>query len=152
MFRGINAINIDAKGRLAIPARYRQGLIDNGAGELILTIDTEQPCLLMYPLPVWEKIEAEISKLPSFHPITRRIQRLLIGHATETSLDSHSRILLPSLLREYAHLDKQVILLGQGHKFEIWGEAMWRSRRDEWLKTGLINEENLPEELRSISL
>lgn len=152
MFRGINAINIDAKGRIAVPARYRQELEGNCKGQLILTIDTEQSCLLLYPLPTWEKIEFEISKLPSFHPATRRIQRLLIGYATEVSLDSHSRILIAPLLREYAKLNKQAILLGQGNKIEIWDETLWKNCCQTWLENGLLNKEDLPEELRLISL
>lgn len=152
MFRGINAINVDTKGRMAMPARYRQQLADDAQSQIILTIDTEQRCLLLYPLPFWEEIEKKVAALPSFQPATRRIQRLLIGHATELSLDSHGRILLPPLLREYAHIDKNVMLLGQGNKFEIWDEKTWKSSRDEWLNAGLLEKEEVPEELKSISL
>lgn len=152
MFRGINAINIDTKGRMAMPMRYRQALDEGASGDVIITIDTEQHCLLLYPLPVWEEIEKKIAALPSFQAATRRIQRLLIGHATEVSLDHHGRILLPPLLREYAHLDKHVMLLGQGNKFEIWDEKLWQQSRDEWLSAGLLSEDQVPEELKSISL
>ncbi len=151
MFRGINAVNIDVKGRIAIPMRYRQCLCDEFDGQLVLTIDTEQRCLLMYPFSVWEEIEKKITALPSFHPETRRIQRLLIGHATEIALDSHGRILLLPLLREYAGLDKRVILLGQGNKFEIWDEHMWGTCRDAWLKEKLIKGD-LPDDIKTISL
>ena len=152
MFRGINAINMDAKGRMSIPKRYRQRLIDEAKGFLVVTIDTEQHCLLMYPLPVWEQIEAKIVALPSFHTATRRIQRLLIGHATELELDNHGRILLPVLLRDYAKLERQVILLGQGHKFEIWGDQCWQECRDGWLQNESLSEDTLPEELKLLSL
>ncbi len=151
MFRGINAINIDEKGRLAVPTRYRQRLQDSAKGHLVLTIDTEQRCLLLYPLPAWEVIEAKIEALPSFNKTTRRIQRLLLGHATETEMDKSGRILLPPLLREYASLDKKVILLGQGKKFELWNEEAWQTQRDHWLSEEL-SDEDLPGELDSLAL
>jgi MraZ protein len=153
MFRGIQEINVDPKGRIAIPVRYRAVLLDQAKGQLVLTIDTEQRCLLMYPLPTWEKIEEKISELPSFHPVTRRIQRLLIGHATEVEFDKTGRILLPPLLREYAGVSNNVVLVGQGHKFEIWAGEQWRASRESWLvKESTEGEGGLPDELRSISL
>ncbi len=152
MFRGIHGINIDTKGRMAVPAKYRQRLQDEADSNVVVTIDTEQKCLLLYPFKVWEEIEKKIAALPSFQPATRRIQRLLIGHATELSLDSHGRILLPPLLRDYASVDKHVMLLGQGNKFEIWDEKSWEKSRDEWMSKGLLNADDLPEELKLISL
>ncbi|WP_066014020.1 division/cell wall cluster transcriptional repressor MraZ [Endozoicomonas atrinae] len=151
MFRGVNAINLDAKGRLAIPARYRQVLRDRCGGALVATIDTDEPCLLIYPLDEWELIQQKIEALPSFHPMTRRIQRLLIGHATDVDLDSNGRILIPPLLREYAGLEKRSILLGQGKKFELWDECCWNERRDQYLKEASESEE-IPMELQSLSL
>ena len=150
VFRGINAINIDAKGRLGIPTRYRQRLSDAAGRQLVVTIDTEEACLLLYPTNEWEKIESKIEALPSFNKTTRRIQRLLLGHATEVEMDGSGRILLPTLLREYASLDKSVILLGQGKKFEIWDESKWQVKRDTWLGEGLDDE--LPDQLGSIAL
>jgi len=119
VFRGVNGINIDVKGRIAIPTRYRERLQESRSC-VVLTIDTEEKCLLLYPLTAWEDIEAKLAQLPSFNPAARRIQRLLIGHATEAELDSHGRILLPPLLREYAGLSKHAMLVGQGKKFELW--------------------------------
>lgn len=156
MFRGLNAIQIDDKGRLAIPTRYRDRLQKDAGGQMILTIDTEARCLLLYPEPAWESIEHKIEALPSFNPVARRIQRLLIGHATEVELDSHGRILLPSPLREYAELEKAVMLVGQGKKFEIWDEAHWLHSRTLWLEESLhlqsIKGESLPADLGSLSL
>jgi len=151
MFRGINMVHLDAKGRMAMPARYRTRLQDMAQGQLILTIDTEEPCLLLYPLPEWELIEQKIQALPSFHKETRRIQRLLIGHATEMEIDSQGRLLLPPLLRDYAKLDKQVMLIGQGKKFEIWSEAGWQEGRNKWLGDA-AEDKALPIELQSLSL
>lgn len=151
MFRGVNAINLDVKGRLAIPARYRQVLRERCEGALVATIDTEEPCLLIYPLDEWELIQQKIEELPSFHPLTRRIQRLLIGHATDVELDGNGRILIPPLLRDYAGLEKRSILLGQGKKFELWDESCWNQRRDQYLKEASESEE-VPMELQSLSL
>lgn len=151
VFRGVNAIQVDDKGRLAIPTRYRERLQTDAKAQLILTIDTEERCLLLYPLPEWETIEKKIEALPSFNRQARRIQRLLIGHATEVELDSHGRILLPPPLREYANLQKKTMLVGQGKKFEIWDEVRWHEIREEWMKEGLGNDV-LPPEMESLSL
>jgi MraZ protein len=152
MFRGINLVNVDGKGRMPLPARFRETLMHQADGQLIVTIDTEQKCLLLYQLKVWEEIEKKIAALPSFQVTTRRIQRLLIGHATEVKLDTHGRILLPALLRNYAVIDKEVIVLGQGNKFELWSKANWETSRDEWLSADSVGNELLPEELKGISL
>ncbi len=150
VFRGINAVNLDAKGRLAIPARYRLGLESTAKGHLIVTIDTEDTCLLLYPLPVWEEIEQKVQALPALNAAVRRVQRLLIGHATEVEIDGNGRILLPSLLRDYAQLDKKVMLVGMANKFELWSESIWEEQRDRWLATK--DEGALPPELMSIIL
>ena len=137
MFRGINAINIDGKGRLAVPTRYREAL----SFALVLTIDPEEKCLLLYPASEWQVIEDNLQRLPSFNVAARRIQRLLIGHATDVALDSNGRVLLPPLLREYAQLDKRVVMIGQSNKFEVWDEAYWQSKED-----------GLPDEMKTFSL
>jgi MraZ protein len=152
MFRGINAINLDSKGRMVMPTRYRSRLQDAAAGQVIVTIDTEEKCLLLYPLPEWEIIEQKIQGLPSLHKVSRRIQRLLIGHATEIELDNSGRFLLPPLLRDYAQIDKRVMLVGQGKKFEIWDEAQWQTGRDGWLAYKTTADTELPVELQSLSL
>ena len=152
MFRGINAINIDVKGRIAVPTRYRDALLAEEKGALVVTIDTEETCLLLYPVKQWQVIEANLQKLPSFNAQARRIQRLLIGHATDLELDSHGRVLLPPLLRDHAQLDKKVVLIGQGNKFEIWNEALWQSKRAEWLADVETGGDSFPEEMKTFSL
>lgn len=132
-FRGVSNLSLDAKGRIVLPARYRERLLEICQSQMIVTIDTEQPCLLIYPLPEWELIEEKIEDLPSFNPATRRIQRLLIGHATEVEVDGAGRMLLSNPLREYAQLGKKVVLIGQGKKFELWDEAVWNERMHTWL-------------------
>lgn len=150
MFRGVNALNLDNKGRLAIPTRYRDELARLANSRMVITVDRDHS-LLLYPLPEWEEIERKLVKLPSFNVQARRLQRLLIGHATEVELDGNGRILLPPLLREFASLDKAVVMIGQGNKFEIWDEAKWNTRRAEWL-TAAEAEGELPDELGSLSL
>jgi len=150
MFRGVSNINLDAKGRLAIPTRYRELLTQHCEGEMVVTIDTEEQCLLIYPLPQWNDIQREVSALPSYNPATRRIQRLLIGYATDIALDSSGRLQLTQPLRDYAFLEKKCVMLGQGKKLELWSEEQWTKRRDSWL-----NDESsldIPDELKSLSL
>ena len=152
MFRGINAINIDGKGRLAVPTRYREALGGQGSASLVVTIDTEETCLLLYPTIAWQVIEDNLQRLPSFNAAARRIQRLLIGHATDVELDGNGRLLLPSLLRDYAHLDKHVVMIGQGNKFEVWDESLWQSRREQWLADEASKADGLPDEMKTFSL
>lgn len=152
MFRGVNGVNIDVKGRMVMPTRYRDDLQLNDQSRIILTIDTEEQCLLLYPLLTWEEIESKLAALPSFNPAARRIQRLLIGHATEVELDNHGRVLLPPLLRDYAGLDKHAVLVGQGKKFELWNDERWQQRRGEWLAKELSGDKDLPDEVKGLSL
>ncbi|MDP6189317.1 MAG: division/cell wall cluster transcriptional repressor MraZ [Gammaproteobacteria bacterium] len=151
MFRGAVTINIDAKGRMAMPVRFRDMFSTVSTGKLVITIDTEEACLMIYPLPEWDLIQAKLEQLPSFNPAARRIQRLLIGHATDVELDGNGRILLPAVLREYAQLDKKAILLGQGKKIELWSESLWNGRRDEYLQVASATSE-LPDALHELSL
>lgn len=152
MFRGVNAISLDTKGRMMMPMRYRAELQSEAKGQLVITIDAEEKCLLLYPLPIWEEIEKKVESLPSFNQVTRRIQRLLIGHATELEVDNNGRLLLPQLLREYANINKHIMLVGQGKKFEIWDKKIWSDGRDKWLTSGLNGLETLPPELQLLSL
>ncbi|ARG97914.1 division/cell wall cluster transcriptional repressor MraZ [Legionella micdadei] len=152
MFRGINAITIDGKGRLAVPTRYRDALSAQEKASLVVTIDTEETCLLLYPASEWQIIEDKLQSLPSFNAAARRIQRLLIGHATDVELDSNGRILLPQLLRDYARLDKKVVMIGQGNKFEVWDESLWQTRREQWLAEEASKEDGLPDEMKTFSL
>ena len=100
MFRGVSHVTIDAKGRMAIPVRHRDQLMQHCNGEVVVTIDTEDNCLMLYPLPAWNDVERKIETLPTFDPAARRIQRLLIGHATDIQMDGSGRLLLPAPLRE----------------------------------------------------
>lgn len=142
------------KGRLAMPARQRDLLLESDENaQLVVTIDTQSPCLLLYPVDEWEIIERKLEALPSFNPATRRLQRLLIGHASEVEMDNQGRILIPQLLRDYAKLDKRVMVVGQGQKFELWSDTLWDAQREIWLEEDkAMNSEGLPPELQHISL
>lgn len=149
-FRGVSNLSLDAKGRIVLPARYRERLAEICDSQLVVTIDTDQPCLLIYPLAEWELIEEKIEDLPSFNPTTRRIQRLLIGHATDIEVDANGRMLLSNPLREYAQLGKKVVLIGQGKKFELWDEAIWNQRLEQWLGDEAAGE--MPDALAELTL
>ena len=151
MFRGINPINLDTKGRMAIPSRYREPLSEHCAGQMVATIDTESRCLLLYPISEWEEIQEKIEALPSYDKNARRIQRLLLGHATDIEMDGNGRLLLSAPLRDYAQLGKKIVLLGQGKKFEIWSQELWQQTRDEYLLPS-SEETELPIDLQSLSL
>ena len=151
MFRGINTINLDAKGRMAMPARYREQLVAVCAGRMVVTIDTNHCCLLLYPLTEWEQIERQIEALSSFDRMSQRVKHLLIGHANDLELDNSGRVLLPQELRQYAKLEKHVCLIGQGKKLEIWDQQSWSEQRDNWL-TESATEGELPEKLRTLAL
>jgi MraZ protein len=151
MFRGITSIAIDPKGRMALPARYRDALSQQVEG-LVVTIDTEETCLLLYPMDEWQRIESSLQRLPSFNPAARRIQRLLIGHATDVAIDAQGRILLPLELRTYASLQKHAVLIGQGNKFEIWDDGLWQTKRATWLEEESSHVDELPDEMKTFSL
>ncbi|MGQ9659248.1 MAG: division/cell wall cluster transcriptional repressor MraZ [Thermochromatium sp.] len=138
MFRGLTILNLDAKGRLAIPARYRERLEALSGTRLIVTVDRDR-CLLLYPEPEWEIIERQFAALPAFDPTARALQRLYVGNAQEVEIDTQGRILLPSHLREFASLDKRVAFVGQGVKFEIWDESAWRARTEAALNDLTLN-------------
>ncbi|OZB39687.1 MAG: cell division/cell wall cluster transcriptional repressor MraZ [Alishewanella sp. 34-51-39] len=128
MFRGSFTLTLDDKGRLALPVRYRDRLLSENQGQLICTIDLHDPCLLLFPLAEWEEIEEKLQSLSSLNPQERRLQRILLGNATECDMDKSGRILLPAFLRQHAGLGKNIRLVGQLNKFEIWDEAAWQDR------------------------
>jgi MraZ protein len=150
MFRGATKITLDDKGRMVIPTRYRAQIAELAQGKLIVTVDKDQ-CLLIYPLPEWEQIERKLMSLPSLNETARRLQRLMVGHATDLPLDGHGRVLLPPELRDFAKLGRHGMLIGQGNRFELWDEARWCERRDAWLASP-ETPTDLPSELESLSL
>ena len=126
MFRGVANLNLDSKGRLAMPAKYRDALLSRSEGRLIVTADPSK-CLLIYPFPDWEPIEQKLNGLSSFNPQTRALQRLLVGMASDTEMDGAGRILLSAPLRQFAGLDKNVVLVGQGSNTRTEPVRPWKS-------------------------
>ncbi|MGB8327571.1 MAG: division/cell wall cluster transcriptional repressor MraZ [Steroidobacteraceae bacterium] len=150
MFRGATKVTLDDKGRMVMPTRYRERLRERALGKLVVTVDRDQ-CLLLYPLPDWEQIERKLMSLPTLHAQARRLQRLMVGHATDLELDGHGRVLLPPELREFAGLERHAMLIGQGNRFELWDDARWSKRREGWLKSEEAATD-LAAELDSLSL
>ena len=143
VFRGVTHLALDAKGRLAVPARHRGAL-----PALVLTADPSR-CLLVYPRAAWEPIQARLMALSSFDPQIRALQRLLVGHADDVEMDGAGRILVPPALRQYAALDHHVVLVGQGNKLELWDEARWQ---DATARAPAFPAGSLPPELDGFSL
>ena len=127
MFRGANAISLDAKGRLTMPTRYRDEFVAHSAGQLVITVDISSPCLSIYTLESWAEVESRLRNLSSVRPETQRLQRVLIGNAVDIELDSHGRFVVPPLLRAHCKLDKRVMLVGQLNKLHLWDEGTWQS-------------------------
>ncbi len=148
MFRGASKVSLDAKGRMAIPTRYRDRLEARCDGRIVVTVDRDH-CLLVYPLPDWEELERKLVRLPSMNKAARGIVRIMVGYATEVDMDANGRILVSRELRDFANLDKNGMLVGQGNKFELWDEATWNEKRDQWL--GEDDDGELPADLGSIA-
>jgi len=151
MFRGASKVTLDSKGRLALPTRYRERLVSRADGHLIITVYRQQ-CLLIYPLPEWEKIEQQLIRLPTLKKNTRQLQQMMVGYATEVDMDGHGRILVSAELREFAGLEKRTMLIGLGKKFELWEEERWNAWRDEWLAGEESDGTDLDAELQSLAL
>lgn len=150
MYRGVSDLSLDAKGRLAVPTRYRQSLHEECGGRLVVTIAPAARCLWMLPLPQWDEMAAKLADL-SRHPKAERLRRLIFGHATDCDMDRSGRVLLPPPLRKHAGLDKSLRMIGQVNKFEIWDQAQWDERLQEWLGEE-PDFDDQPQELRELSL
>ena len=148
VFRGATKVTLDAKGRMAVPTRYRDRLAARCDGDLIVTVDKDH-CLLVFPMPDWEELERKLVRLPSMNKAARRILRIMVGYATEVEMDANGRILVSRELRDFASLEKNAMLIGQGNKFELWDESTWIEKRDAWLDED--DDGDLPEGLESIS-
>ncbi len=125
-FHGAAVITLDAKGRIAIPTRHRPALLQTGR-ELVLTAHPEG-CVLIYPAAAWEPVRAKVEAFPSFHPQASWWKRLLLGFEEHLSADGAGRILLPAALRLHAKLERDAMMVGQGHYFELWDSALWSSK------------------------
>lgn len=151
MFLGVNTLNLDAKGRMAIPAKHREGLAACCGSRVVTTINPRSGCLWLYPENEWREIARKVSRLPTLKRQNQLLQRLLLGHASEMDLDGQGRILLSNELRDYAQLGKRVALVGQGNKFEIWDEESWTDGREQWLSEARLPDSELSEELENMA-
>ena len=152
MFRGFSAVSIDNKGRLGIPTRFRERLAEAADGCLVQTLNPLDRALWLYPLPEWEVIESKLADLSDFDRQSRRAKQMMRGYATDCQLDGQGRILIQQELRDYANLNRQAVLLGQGNKFEIWDHACWEAQRDAWLAQLGEDEGEPSETLKTLSL
>lgn len=127
MFRGQFQHSIDAKGRIALPARFRETLVASGDSRFILTPALFDPCLHLFPMRAWEELEEKIAELPSMDPHVVRFRRLYVSAACECEADKHGRLLIPSPLREKMRLEKDALWAGMGRHLELWSTQEWEA-------------------------
>jgi len=127
VFQGAAQVNLDAKGRMAVPTRVRDPLTQGGTVKLVLTAHPDG-CLLLYPLPAWEPIRAQVMSFPSLDRQASLWKRLLVGFAQDVELDTAGRLLIPPELRDFAHIKRPVMFVGQGSHYEIWDLEAWQKQ------------------------
>lgn len=154
MFRGSDPINMDAKGRMAIPTRYRVLLDEVCANQLVITIDMKSPCLTLSPLPEWKRFEEKVAALPAMDELGEMLSRFVVGQAKDLQVDGSGRILIPPELRGYAELEKKLVLVGRTQRLELWSQANWDAERDKSQQTYrgmLMDRENMSDALKNLS-
>jgi MraZ protein len=148
VFRGTSSLTLDNKGRLIVPSRHRDALIERCGGHLVITADADR-CLLIYPLPEWEVVQQKLSSRSNLDSRVRELQRRLIGFAVDTEMDAAGRLLISPELRKYADLGPKVALVGQDNKFELWNQEHWDNRMQ---APGALAPDALPPGLEGFSL
>ncbi len=136
---------------MALPARHREIVADLSEGAVTVTVSPYDPCLGLYPRPVWEKLRDKLENLPNRRTSVRRIQQIVLGQAVNLELDGSGRLLLPAKLREWAELDKRLCLVGLGEKIEIWDDANWNETMQSFRKDLEENEEDPLSEIQELS-
>ena len=154
MFLGVSTLNLDAKGRVAIPAKHREPLADCCASRVVVTVNpiAGERCLWLYPENEWRGVARTLSRLTTMDRQAQALRRLMIGYASELELDGQGRILLTNEQREFAGLDKRVVLVGQVQKFEIWDEQTWSDNQAQWQAAVMSEDGGLSEALEGITL
>lgn len=130
MFRGSFEHSVDAKGRVSVPARFREILSERYEGKLVLTMDYDK-CVMAFPLEEWERVEEKIKAAPQTQREVRDYMRFVFSNAAECELDRQGRILIPPQLREGARISKSVLVVGMLNKMEIWDKAAWEARKSQ---------------------
>jgi MraZ protein len=130
-FHGAAVITLDAKGRVAIPTRHRDALLQGGKS-LVLTAHPDG-CILIYPAAAWEAVRTRVEGFPSFHPQASWWKRLLLGFEEHIAADSTGRVLLPPALRQHAKLERDAMMVGQGRYFELWDSGIWSAKLEQAL-------------------
>jgi len=151
VFRGISNLSIDTKGRIAIPTKYRDEITDDFKGQMVLSVDHGVRCLVLYPMSNWVDTEQNLMGLPNLSDAVRDMKRLILGHAEDVKMDGQGRIMIAAPLREYAQMEKKIVMIGQGDKFELWDEQAWNAGRDEMRKAAPVNIQN-DESLKGLSI
>jgi MraZ protein len=125
MFRGQFTHSVDAKGRVAVPSRFRDALGAAGDSRLVLTPALFDPCIHVFPLRAWEEFEAKVAQMKQFDANVVRLRRLYVSAAVDCELDKQGRLLVPPQLREHSALSKEVMWAGVGTKAELWAAERW---------------------------
>ncbi|MEK6682163.1 MAG: division/cell wall cluster transcriptional repressor MraZ [Nitrospirota bacterium] len=127
MFIGRYLHTIDSKGRVSVPVKFRETLTERYEEKLIITSDFDQ-CLVAYPTEEWRLIEEKTKSLPMMQAEVKDFMRFFYSRAVECVMDRQGRILIPPSLREYAALNKEVVLIGMFNKIEIWDNKKWEAK------------------------
>ena len=153
-FSGYNVISLDSQKRMAMPSRYRQGVAEQSDNKLVVSRGWGSGYggthLQIYSLEKWQQVIAQISALPSMHPMSQMLRRQVIGFAFEQDLDKSSRLLIPQALREYASIDRQIVLSGVGDSFELWSEDAWNACMS--APEAQVDFDSLPESFQNLQL
>lgn len=133
-FQGPSEISLDAKGRLAVPTRYRDRILEQGGGQVVVTAHPHG-CLLLYPAPLWQPIARKVMALPSMDPKVAALQQLLVGHADEVEMDTAGRVLVSPTLRRLAGIERELVMFGQVTHFRLWNPDLWAAELEKYRRT-----------------
>ena len=151
---GTSALTLDTKGRIVIPARYRELLRKNCEGEMAITRDPQYPALIIYPGRVWKEISQKFEALGGLNQKVRSMQWKILGNAlvSEFEVGERMNLLIPQILRDFANLapKEHVSLVGMGSKFELWSADNWEKKQSGLQIPGEELIDNLPSVLEEI--
>ncbi len=147
---GLHMVALDAKGRLAIPSRYRDMLDQHCQGKMVITMQHHGQSLMLYPENEFNEVARTVSKLSDFDAVEANMKYLILGHASYVEIDSSGRVLVPPLLRELVGIDKKVALVGQNNKLELWNETTWLEKQKTLYTTRYAD--SVSEKLKGFSL